>query len=89
VIHPTEGISTFPVKTPHDPLEILRNPCAEGWLLARRVERAKQLLQAGTDLSLAEVAAHAGFSDQSQFSRHFKRLVGATPGQFRKPARIV
>jgi AraC family transcriptional regulator len=58
------------------------------YVIMRRVERAKQLLQAGTDLSLAEVAAHAGFSDQSQFSRHFKRLVGVTPGQFRTPARI-
>jgi AraC-like DNA-binding protein len=54
----------------------------------RRVERAKQLLQARTDLSLAEVALHAGFSDQSQFSQHFKRLMGITPGQFRTPARI-
>jgi AraC family transcriptional regulator len=53
------------------------------YVILRRVERARQLLQAGTDLSLAEVAAHAGFSDQSQFSRHFKRLVGVTPGQFR------
>jgi AraC family transcriptional regulator len=58
------------------------------YLIARRVERAKHFLQAGTDLSLAEVAASAGFSDQSQFSRHFKRLVGVTPGQFRTPARI-
>ena len=58
------------------------------YLIARRVERAKQLLQAGTDLSLAEVAAQAGFSDQSQFSRHFKRLVGVTPRQFRMSARI-
>ena len=33
---------------------------------------------------LAEVALHAGFSDQSQFCRHFKRLVGVTPGQFRR-----
>jgi AraC-like DNA-binding protein len=31
---------------------------------------------------------HAGFSDQSQFCHHFKHLVGVTPGQFRKPARI-
>ena len=58
------------------------------YVIMRRVERAKQLLQAGTDLSLAEVAARAGFSDQSQFSQHFKRMVGVTPGQFRTPARI-
>jgi AraC family transcriptional regulator len=58
------------------------------YVIMRRVERAKQLLQGGGDLSLAEVAAHAGFSDQSQFSQHFKRLVGVTPGQFRTPARI-
>jgi AraC-like DNA-binding protein len=35
-----------------------------------------------------EVAADVGFSDQSQFSHHFKRLVGVTPGQFRMSARI-
>jgi hypothetical protein len=42
----------------------------------------------GTALSLAEVAAHAGFSDQSQFSYHFKRVIGVTPRQFRRSARI-
>jgi AraC family transcriptional regulator len=58
------------------------------YVIARRVERAKQLLQGGGEFTLAEVAAHAGFSDQSQFSRHFKRHVGVTPGRFRAPARI-
>jgi AraC family transcriptional regulator len=58
------------------------------YVIMRRVERARQLLHAGTDLSLAEVAMHAGFSDQSQFTHHFKRLVGVTPGHFRTPARI-
>jgi AraC family transcriptional regulator len=58
------------------------------YVILRRVERAKQLLQAGTDLSLVEVAVRAGFSDQSQFTHHFKRLVGVTPGQFRTPATI-
>jgi AraC family transcriptional regulator len=58
------------------------------YVIARRVERAKHLLQGAGDLSLAEVAAHAGFTDQSQFSRHFKRLLGVTPGQFRTSARI-
>jgi AraC-like DNA-binding protein len=56
-------------------------------VILRRVERAKLLLQGG-DLPLAEVAAHVGFSDQSQSSHHFKRLIGVTPGQFRTPARI-
>jgi AraC family transcriptional regulator len=58
------------------------------YVILRRVERAKQLLLARTDLSLAEVAAHAGFSDQSHFCHHFKRLIGVTPGQFRMSARI-
>jgi AraC family transcriptional regulator len=53
------------------------------YVITRRVERAKQLLQEDSDLSLAELALHAGFSDQSQFTRHFKRLLGVTPGQFR------
>jgi AraC family transcriptional regulator len=56
------------------------------FVIARRVERAKQLLQGG-DFPLAHVAARAGFSSQSKFSDHFKRLVGVTPGRFRTPAR--
>jgi AraC family transcriptional regulator len=58
------------------------------FVITRRVERAKRLLRVETDLSLAEVAAQAGFSDQSQFTHHFKRLVGVTLGRFRTPARI-
>jgi AraC family transcriptional regulator len=57
------------------------------YVIARRVERAKHLLQGGR-LSVAEVSARAGFSDQSQFCHHFKRIVGITPSQFRTPARI-
>jgi AraC-like DNA-binding protein len=58
------------------------------YVIARRVERAKELLQTDGARSLAEVAVCAGFSDQSVFGRHFKRVVGVTPGQFRRSARI-
>jgi AraC family transcriptional regulator len=58
------------------------------YVIARRVERAKELLEGGGDLCLAQVAARAGFSDHSQFSRHFKRLVGITPRRYRTPSRI-
>jgi AraC family transcriptional regulator len=58
------------------------------YVIDRRVQRAELLLRADEDLSLAQVAARAGFTDQSQFSHHFKRIVGVTPGRFRKTARI-
>jgi AraC-like DNA-binding protein len=53
------------------------------FVITRRVELAQQLLCGRQDVSLAEVATRAGFSDESQFSFHFKRIVGVTPGQFR------
>lgn len=55
---------------------------AHDYVVRRRVERARELLRAGK-IPLAEVAAVAGFADQSQFTRHFKRVVGVTPGRFR------
>jgi AraC family transcriptional regulator len=51
------------------------------FVIHQRVERAKRLI-AARRLSLAEVAVAAGFSDQSHLTRHFKRLVGVTPGRF-------
>lgn len=45
-----------------------------------RVSRAKALLRQGRAIS--RVASETGFADQSHLTRHFKRLVGVTPGQF-------
>ena len=50
------------------------------YLVSLRVERAKGLLRAGS--SPAATALNVGFSDQSQLTRHFKRLTGVTPGRF-------
>jgi len=58
------------------------------YVIERRVERAQQLLRINGELSLAEVAARTGFSDQSQFTSLFKRIVGITPRQFRVSAGI-
>ena len=57
------------------------------YVVTRRVERAQHLLR-NSDLSLVDIAASAGFSDQSKLSAHFKRVVGLTPRQFRLSARI-
>lgn len=52
------------------------------YLIQLRVNSARALLAAGAGRrSLAEVASAVGFSDQSHLSRHFKRLLGMTPGQ--------
>jgi AraC family transcriptional regulator len=59
------------------------------YLIARRVERAQHLVRGNRELSLAEVALRAGFSDQSKFSFHFKRITGVTPGQFQISERIL
>ena len=58
------------------------------YVISRRIERARELLEREPNLSLVEIAARIGFSDQSQFTHHFKRVVGVTPGRFRTSARI-
>jgi len=53
------------------------------WLLARRVERAKKLL-AHSDRPLAEIALACGFANQSHFNSTLKRLIGVSPGRWRR-----
>ncbi len=50
------------------------------YLVGRRVERARRLLLDGR--RPADVAAEAGFHDQSHLHRHFVRHVGVTPARY-------
>lgn len=56
------------------------------YLVRRRVEVATSILL-HEDVTLAEVAYRLGFSDQSHFSRHFRRITGAPPGRLRRDRR--
>jgi AraC-like DNA-binding protein len=50
------------------------------YVVMRRLERARRLIQSGTPL--AGAAADCGFADQSHLSRHFKQAYGVPPGRW-------
>ncbi|WP_434660572.1 AraC family transcriptional regulator [Paraburkholderia sp. A3BS-1L] len=50
------------------------------WRTQLRLQRALGPLRAGA--SVAEVAAASGFTDQSHFTRHFRRMFGVPPGRW-------
>jgi len=50
------------------------------YVIRQRVEAARQLLQ-DSHLTVSEVAYRVGFSNHSHFVRHYKRLIGTTPGR--------
>jgi AraC-like DNA-binding protein len=51
------------------------------YLVGRRIDAARARLLEGQPL--AQVAADVGFHDQSHLTKHFKRHVGTTPGDYR------
>jgi AraC family transcriptional regulator len=55
-------------------------------VLARRIERAKQMLRGG-DQPVAAIARHCGFASQSHLASVFKRAVGTTPAAYRRDGR--
>lgn len=50
------------------------------YLESVRIGHAQRLIEKGKPL--AEVAAEVGFSSQSHMTRRFKKIIGATPGQY-------
>jgi AraC family transcriptional regulator len=48
------------------------------YVIQQRVAKAEQLLKY-SKLTIVEVAHEVGFSSQSHFHHHFKRLIGVTP----------
>jgi len=53
------------------------------YVSARRIERAK-LMMISTRERLSDIALACGFADQSHLNRYFRRIVGITPGVWRR-----
>jgi AraC family transcriptional regulator len=65
----------------------VRFGCAVGeYVRCLRVERARRLLH-HTRLSLSEIAARAGYSDQSHMTRDFRRAFDQSPAAYRRLTR--
>lgn len=56
---------------------------ARMWIRQRRIELAQSLMLT-TAASLSEIALSCGMSDQSHFTRSFRRVVGETPSSWRQ-----
>ncbi len=53
------------------------------YLLRLRIAKAETLMR-NSSHELADIAAQCGFSSQAHFSRTFRRLLGVSPGEYRR-----
>jgi len=60
----------------------------QAFILKVRVQAACELLQHG-DRPLSDVARESGFPDQSAFTQHFRRAIGASPREYQRRFRLV
>jgi AraC-like DNA-binding protein len=57
------------------------------YLIQRRIDYARGLLSQG--FPIVHVGLEAGFADQSHFTRWFMKIVGVTPGHYRRASNSV
>ena len=55
------------------------------YILSKRVNYARQMLQATEDLIL-NISLESGFNSLTNFNRVFKRITGLSPKEYRKKA---
>ena len=66
--------------------EVIRHETGIGaseWIATYITMRAKSLLDSYRDYTIQQISDHLGFSEQSAFTRFFKRQTGITPSRFR------
>lgn len=57
------------------------------WVNGLRIGEAKRMLQSDSNRSILDIALSCGYTDQSVFSRAFRRFAGTTPTAFQKASR--
>lgn len=57
------------------------------WQLGKRIDLAQKLL-VESDLTIADIAAQLGFSDQAHLTKAFRQIAGETPAAWRRMQRV-
>jgi transcriptional regulator GlxA family with amidase domain len=53
------------------------------YVIGRRIERARQMMMS-CEWTIGQIAVECGFSDQAHFNRCFRKLIGTSPGVWRR-----
>jgi len=84
--HTVSSLATRAAMSPRTLLRAFRDATGMApyeWLLKERVAYAKDLLEVSAT-PLTRVAETAGFGSDEAFRKHFRRIVGTSPGAYRK-----
>jgi AraC family transcriptional regulator len=78
-VSPFHFARLFKTATGHPPHE---------YLIRLRVDHAQEMIaRHGRTLTMAAIAQESGFADQSHMARHFRRVLGVTPGEYAEARR--
>ncbi|TXK49251.1 helix-turn-helix domain-containing protein [Pontibacter qinzhouensis] len=78
-----KGLEVHPAYVSREFAKYFDNMSYGEYIRKLRIEKALHLLQT-TDHSLSEIAYLTGFSDQSHFTRIFKKFIGQSPSEYKK-----
>ncbi|MDJ1481774.1 chromate resistance protein [Cytophagaceae bacterium YF14B1] len=79
----SEGLNIHPAYLSREFSKYFNNLSFGEYIRKLRIEKAMDLLQSSSH-SLAEIAYLTGFSDQSHFTRIFRKYTGQSPAEYRK-----
>ena len=57
------------------------------WQLGKRIDLARKLL-VESELTIADIAAQLGFSDQAHLTKAFRQIAGETPAAWRRVRQV-
>ena len=74
-----ETLCGYSSRTLHDYFVAQHALSPKQWIIKQRLKKALQMLAAGDERPMAEIAAECGYPDSSRFAKHFSKEFGFLP----------